>query len=55
MTKNWHNGGLLYMYCSGKRVPDFANAKSRVLVKVLVPSDEQGFLDFSGSESVLCQ
>ena len=33
MTKNWHNGGLLCMYCSGERVPDFANAKSRVLVK----------------------
>ena len=46
MTKNWHNGGLLCMYCSGERVPDFTNAKSRVLVKVLVPSDEQGFLDF---------
>ena len=55
MTKNWHNGGLLCMYCSGERVPDFANAKSCVLVKVLVPSDEQGFLDFPGPESVLCQ
>ena len=32
MTKNWHNGGLLCIYCSGERVPDFANAKSRVLV-----------------------
>ena len=52
--KNWHNGGL-YIYCSGERVPYFANAKSRFLVKVLVPSDEQGFLDFSGPESVLCQ
>ena len=53
--KDWHNGELLHMYRSGERVPDIANAKSCVLVKVLVPSDEQGFLDFPGPESVLCQ
>ena len=41
-----NNGELLNMYMSGEWVPDVTEAKSCVLVKVLVPSNEQGFFDF---------
>ena len=46
-----NNGELLHMYMLGEWVPDVTEAKSCVSVEVLVPSDEQGFFDFSWPES----